>query len=132
MANLNDQTLKWWTFIYGVYKCDNGLQKEQSLINKINDELSENYKNSALNRLSSVREIGYIIVNWLKKIDDERKSLEKWFEKVLFFADNLKRRQQLDVNILNKIETLIRSAFECHLNRLPDETTTKVFCFIFF
>lgn len=121
-AKLNDKSLEWWTFIYRFV--DNTI-KEQIFLNKINDELNENYKSSSFHGLSSIREVGYIIGTWLDKIRDERKSLEKWFEKVQFFADNLKRRQQLDVDIFNKIENLIRSAFECHLNQLPDDTNDR-------
>lgn len=123
-SKLTSKSYNWYTFIYEFKQNTND---EQNLLTKINEELRCNYPTSAYENFSSMNGIGYVITTWLDKIDEERENLQNWFKKVQFFVDNLKHRQNLtDDTIINQIDQLIRTAFECHLNLENKSVATVV------
>lgn len=50
------------------------------------------------------------------------------FEKIKYFSDNIKSKHELDRNQSDKIENLIKSAFECHLIVEAKSSQMKIEC----
>lgn len=71
----------------------------------------------------------YVVGTWLDKIQTERKEVQKWFKKLEFFATNLKPRSVLSSGNLHDIDLLVKSAFDCHLDK---EDEKVCFCCIVF
>lgn len=63
----------------------------------------------------------YVVGSWLDKIEKERKEVRKWFKKLEFFSTNLKPRSVLDPESLQQIDSLVKSAFDCHLDFENDD-----------
>lgn len=70
-----------------------------------------------------------MVDTWLNKIDDERHEVQKWFKKLDFFSTNLKPRSALDPENLRQIDLLVKSAFDCHLDKEDDDEKVLVFPF---
>lgn len=68
----------------------------------------------------------YVIGSWLDKIEKERKEMRKWFKKLDFFSTNLKPRSALNPKQLEQIDDLVKSAFDCHLDKDDDDDIKKV------
>lgn len=68
----------------------------------------------------------YVLGTWLDRVEAERKEVQKWFKKLEFFSTNLKPRSVLDPENLAKIDLLVKSAFDCHLDKEVD--SEKVCC----
>lgn len=67
----------------------------------------------------------YVVGTWLDKVDEERKKVQKWFKKLDFLSTNLKPRSVLDPENLQRIDLLVKSAFDCHLDK-EDKDSKKV------
>lgn len=63
----------------------------------------------------------YVIGTWLDKIHIERKEVQKWFKKLDFFSTNLKPRSVLSSESLHEIDLLVKSAFDCHLDKEDED-----------
>lgn len=61
----------------------------------------------------------------------ERKEVQKSFKKLEFFSTNLKPRSVLEPGILHKIDLLVKSAFDCHLDKEDDTEKVAMISFFF-
>lgn len=68
-----------------------------------------------------------MVSSWLDKVHEERTQVQKWFKKLDFFSTNLKPRSALDPENLQKIDLLVKSAFDCHLDKEEDPEKVIVF-----
>lgn len=67
-------------------------------------------------RFTTPRGLTLLIVNWLDKIAEERKNVQKYFGKLQRFAENIKPISKLSDDVRTHVEQLIHSAFVCHLD----------------
>lgn len=77
--------------------------------------------------VSSSHGLMYVVGIWLDKIEKQRKEVQKWFKKLEFFSTNLKPQSVLDAENCERIEFLVKSAFDCHLNKEEEDKTVSRF-----
>lgn len=66
--------------------------------------------------LGSVDGITYVLTQWLDKIEQKRRELSAAFQRLQFFAQNVKARDQLEVGLVGRIEHFVQTALACHLD----------------
>ncbi|KAG4066978.1 hypothetical protein HA402_007726 [Bradysia odoriphaga] len=113
-----DSKFNWWTEFLETFN----VKFEQQLMDRIFNDL-RNYQNACIESVSSTHGIMYVVGTWLDKIEKERKEVQKWFKKLQFFSANLKPRSVLDADNLRQVDFLVKSAFECHLNKEKEGET---------
>lgn len=53
---------------------------------------------------------------WLDKLNEERINVKESFDGLSFFHDNLRPLCEIDEPTKEKVEKLIKNAFDCHLD----------------
>lgn len=120
--NFNHDEHTWWTDIFAIEAKNS--QKLIDLIEKITKEIGEKYDtNDLIGRNSDG--ISFVLSIWLDKLNDERKNVYLLFEKLNYFINNLKPLSLLDDETSDRIQKLIKTAFECHLDPQHLRNTTK-------
>uniref|UniRef100_A0A182SRK5 RING-type domain-containing protein n=1 Tax=Anopheles maculatus TaxID=74869 RepID=A0A182SRK5_9DIPT len=66
--------------------------------------------------VGSWRSMDLWLVNWMDKIVERRRSLNKGFQSLAFFVDNLQPNHLWSKETRTRIEMLVRTAFACHLD----------------
>ncbi|XP_050073071.1 E3 ubiquitin-protein ligase SHPRH [Anopheles maculipalpis] len=66
--------------------------------------------------VSSWRSMGIWLLNWMEKIVARRQALQRGFQSLAFFVDNLRPNHLWPAVTRTSIEQLIRTAFACHLD----------------
>lgn len=67
-----------------------------------------------------------MLTEWLDKVDAGRRDIATAFERLQFFAQNVRARDQLDGSLAQRIEHFVQVALACHLDLMASaKTKTK-------
>lgn len=66
--------------------------------------------------LESAAGISFVLSQWLDQIEEHRQGLSAAFERLQFFARNVKARDQLSADQVERIEHFVQVALACHLD----------------
>ncbi|XP_055611063.1 E3 ubiquitin-protein ligase SHPRH [Uranotaenia lowii] len=102
----------WWRRV--IYPIDNDPSKSAQFLLKLNVEIKNH--NGMAAEIHSLRGLDYSLVTWLEKVKQHRNQLRKAFQDLNYFISNLKPRHMWPVEERDNIETLVRTAFLCHLD----------------
>lgn len=69
-----------------------------------------------IEEVSTVRGMDLVLTTWWQKIQKNSKEIKTKFRQMQYFYKNLKPHNELTEETRNKIDQLVASAFECHLN----------------
>ncbi|KAJ6644541.1 E3 ubiquitin-protein ligase SHPRH, partial [Pseudolycoriella hygida] len=109
----DDNSFRWWAE-YAVNASKN-VKLEQQIMDRISAEM-QNYSNPAIENMSTIHGVAYVVGIWLDRFDQERNQVQESFKQLEFFSNNIKPRSGLDPENLQKVDALVKAAFDCHLD----------------
>lgn len=69
-----------------------------------------------------------LLTKWIENIEDARNKIKIQFEKIIFFYENVKAKNEISQCGWKTIEILVLSAYKCHLNPESTNDPNKVLC----
>lgn len=116
---------RWWRSIIFQVEKDDG--RTANFLLRLNVEARNH--NGMAEEIRSVRGLDYSLTIWLEKVKGYRDQLKKAFKTIDFFISNLKPKHLWSVEVRDRIEKLVRTAFLCHLDpelaELPEKEKRK-------
>lgn len=69
-----------------------------------------------------------MLTTWFENIEDARNKMKCKFEKIIFFSENIKAKHELIQSDWEKVEMIVNSAIQCHLNHQRNNDPNKIDC----
>lgn len=69
-----------------------------------------------------------MLTTWFTNIEDTRNKMKSKFEKIKFFSENIKAKHEMIQSDWEKVEMIVNSAFQCHLNPQTKNDPNKIEC----
>ncbi|XP_055839447.1 E3 ubiquitin-protein ligase SHPRH [Episyrphus balteatus] len=109
----------------GVLQAFEDANRDEQLLNKINDEVFLLHSSSLYERFRMLNSVLMVLETWYKKILKARRELETTFGRFDFFIQNVRPRNDVPIAQWRMMNAFIHSVYDCHLSNFRKVGTAK-------
>ncbi|XP_059615593.1 E3 ubiquitin-protein ligase SHPRH [Phlebotomus argentipes] len=108
----------WWRDIFSAI---HSTARESALLEKIYLDVQKHFGINLEDDVRTAHGIDYKLTMWLDKVFECRSEVREAFEQLKFFMHYVNPERVITAEVRQKIDKLIREAFDCHLDRAKSE-----------